>query len=88
MTLSHTSPEGMARIYDKGQVTIPKIVREATGLAVGDQVIVEARDGEVVIRKPRGVLEFDPPAADREPLPWPDAHRAARGERAATRAKR
>lgn len=78
----------MAKIYDKGQVTIPKPVRDATGLAIGDLVVVEARDGEVVIRKPRGVLEFEPPAGDRPALPWPDARRAAREERAAARAKR
>lgn len=78
----------MAKIYDKGQVTIPKTVRDATGFAVGDQVVVEARDGEVVIRKPRGVLEFEPPAADREALPGPDARRAARTERTAARGKR
>ncbi len=77
----------MANIYDKGQVTIPKTVRDATGLAVGDLVVVEARDGEVVVRKPRGILEFEPPQTDRKPLPWPDARRAARDERHATVAK-
>lgn len=77
----------MAKIYDKGQVTIPKVVRDATGLAVGDRVVVEARDGEVVIRKARGVLEFEPPAVDRKALPWPDARRAARDERSTRRAR-
>jgi len=73
----------MAKIYDQGQVTIPKTIREATGLAVGDRVVVEARDGEVVIRRPRGGLEFEPPQTDRDALPWPDARRAARTERSA-----
>jgi len=54
-----------ARIYKKGQVTIPKAVREATGLEVGDRVVVEARRGEVVVRRARGVLEFEPPKAVR-----------------------
>ncbi len=72
-----------ARIYKKGQVTIPKAVREATGLEVGDRVVVEARRGEVVVRRARGVLEFEPPKAVREPLAWPQARGAARAERAA-----
>lgn len=75
----------MAKIYDKGQVTIPKAVRDAAGLASGDRVVVEARDGEVVIRRPRGVLEFEPPETDREALPWPQARHAARAERSKQR---
>ena len=80
--------EGMARIYGKGQVTIPKAVRDAAGLGVGDRVVVEARNAEVVIRKALGVLEFEPPRVDREALPWPDARRAARDERLPARATR
>ncbi|MGI8660535.1 MAG: AbrB/MazE/SpoVT family DNA-binding domain-containing protein [Thermoleophilaceae bacterium] len=77
---------GTAKIYTKGQVTIPRAVREAAGLAIGDPVIVEAREGEVVVRRPRGVLEFDPPErGGRDPLPWPDALRAARAERTGRR---
>lgn len=73
---------GTAKIYTKGQVTIPRAVREATGLDVGDPVIVEARDGEVVVRRPRGVLEFEPPeSGHRRSAHWPEARRAARAER-------
>lgn len=78
----------MARIYGKGQITIPKAVRDAAGLDVGDRVVAEARDAEVIVRKARGVLEFEPPAVDRDALPWPDSRRAARDERLAARAKR
>lgn len=73
---------GTARIYKKGQITIPKAARDATGLRIGDRVVVEAREGEVVIRRPRGVLEFEPPGGRGKPLAWPDARRAARAERA------
>jgi len=76
---------GTAKIYTKGQVTIPRAVREATGLDIGDRVIVEARDGEVVVRRAYGVLEFEPPQTGRNPLPWPEARRAARDERTARR---
>ncbi len=76
----------VARIHSKGQITIPKAVRDAAGLDVGARVVVEARDGEVVIRRPLGVLEFEPPQVGHDALPWPQARRAARDERGARRA--
>ena len=76
---------GTARIYKKGQLTIPKAVREATGIDVGDRVIVEARDHEIVVRRPRGVLEFEPPSRGGKQPPWPEARRAAREDRIARR---
>jgi AbrB family looped-hinge helix DNA binding protein len=73
---------GTARIYKKGQITIPKAVREAAGFDIGDSVIVEARDQEIVVRRPHGVLEFEPPAARRASDPaWPEARQAAREDR-------
>ncbi len=72
-----------ARIYKKGQVTIPKAIREMTGIDVGDRVVVEARNDEIVMRHPRGVLEFEPPHSRSDGLPWPDARRAAREDRVA-----
>lgn len=78
----------MAKIYDKGQVTIPETVREAAGLAVGDRVVVEAREGRSSsARHEVCLLEFEPPETDREALPWPDARRAARTERTARHAR-
>jgi len=38
-------------IGPKGQVVIPKDVRDQTGLVEGIEVTVEARDGEVVVRR-------------------------------------
>jgi AbrB family looped-hinge helix DNA binding protein len=77
---------GTARIYKKGQVTIPKAVRDATGIQIGDRVIVEAREDEIVVRRPHGVLEFEPPSARRgDTSSWSDARRAAREDRIARR---
>ncbi len=72
-----------ARIYKKGQVTIPKAVREATGIDIGDQVVVEARNDEIVLRRPVGVLEFTPPQPRTATMPWPETRRVAREDRAA-----
>lgn len=76
-----------ARIYKKGQITIPKAVRDATGFNIGDRVVVEARENEIVLRHPVGVLEFTPPRPAAGEPPWPEARRAARKDRAARRAK-
>jgi len=75
----------MARIYKKGQITIPKAIREATGFNVGDRVIVEARNDEIVLRHPIGVLEFTPPQPRTTDLPWTETRRAAREDRVARR---
>lgn len=52
----------------KGQVTLPKKVREATGLRPGDQVEVRALGGSVIV--------------ERAPTPDRKREAEARGERA------
>lgn len=39
------------RVGEKGQVVIPKEVRDKAGIKEGTQVTVELRDGEVVVKK-------------------------------------
>lgn len=41
----------MATITSKGQITLPRDVREALGLTRGSQVEFFIRDGEAVMRK-------------------------------------
>lgn len=41
----------MATVMTKGQITIPKKVREALGLRPGSVVVFEIRAGEVIMRK-------------------------------------
>ena len=41
----------IATMTSKGQVTIPKEVREALDLHQGDTILFEERDGVVVLRK-------------------------------------
>jgi AbrB family looped-hinge helix DNA binding protein len=47
------------RVTSKGQVTIPKAVRERLGIKSGDAVEFQEKDGEVVVRKQRGKSPFD-----------------------------
>ena len=42
-----------ARLSPKGQVTIPKEVRERLGLEPGDFVAFIEKDGEIVVKKAR-----------------------------------
>jgi AbrB family looped-hinge helix DNA binding protein len=44
-------PMELARITSKGQMTIPKKVRDAAHLDAGDVVTVTVEDGRVLIRK-------------------------------------
>ncbi|WP_038056779.1 AbrB/MazE/SpoVT family DNA-binding domain-containing protein [Thermus amyloliquefaciens] len=39
-----------SKISSKGQITLPKRVREALGVGPGDEVAFEVREGEVVLR--------------------------------------
>lgn len=39
------------RVGEKGQVVIPKEIREQTGIKEGAEVVVEAKDGTVTIRR-------------------------------------
>ena len=39
------------KVGEKGQIVIPKVIREQTGIREGTEVVVEARDGAVTIKK-------------------------------------
>lgn len=57
----------MTKVTAKGQVTIPKEIREKLGIHPGDDVEFEERDGTVILKKDtdnpferwRGVAETD-----------------------------
>ena len=46
------------KILPKWQITIPKRVREKLKIRVGDTVIVEEREGEVVLRKGKTIFDY------------------------------
>jgi AbrB family looped-hinge helix DNA binding protein len=49
---------GGVTISSKGQVTIPKEVREALHLKPGDRVTFESRNGQAVLRREPSFLEL------------------------------
>ena len=75
-----------ARMSSKGQVTVPKAVREALGLEKGDDVVFRVEgDGAVLARTPEflslaGTVAV--PAARRN-VAWDEVIRSTRASRAA-----
>ena len=45
------------RIRDKGQMTLPKEVREQIGVSAGESLTVLVVDGEIRMRPTKGVVE-------------------------------
>ena len=43
--------EDMVKVSSKGQIVIPKCVRERLGVRPGEKLLVLSRDGEILLRK-------------------------------------
>jgi AbrB family looped-hinge helix DNA binding protein len=80
--------DAAARMTSKGQVTVPKVVREALGLAEGDQVVFRVDGNRAVLARTKDFLELagtiSVPAAKRN-VAWDEVVRRTRAERAAVR---
>lgn len=46
----------IGRVSSKGQVTIPKVIRDYLGISTGDRVTFMIRDGEVIFYPVKGTL--------------------------------
>ncbi len=75
-----------AKITSKGQITIPKPVREALGLAAGDRVVFRIDEQRAVLARVPDLLDLadsvDVPAA-RRGTGWENVRRRTRNVRAA-----
>jgi AbrB family looped-hinge helix DNA binding protein len=80
-----------ARVSSKGQITLPKAVRECLGIEQGSTIEIEVADGEAIIRpaesaflrhmgtfKTTHPIDFDDWAAVREEVSSDVARRAAK----------
>ena len=75
-----------ATVTSKGQVTIPKQVREALGIEAGDRVVFRVEGYRATLARTPDLLELEGavsvPAA-RRGASWDDVRRTARNSRAA-----
>lgn len=78
-----------AQVTSKGQVTIPKAVREALALETGDRVVFRVEQNRAIMARTPDLLELagavDVPAGKRG-LEWDEVRSAAR-DRLAQRAR-
>ncbi|MFN8122752.1 MAG: AbrB/MazE/SpoVT family DNA-binding domain-containing protein [Thermoleophilia bacterium] len=73
-----------SRVTSKGQVTIPKAVRDALGIDTGDTVMFSVEEGVATLRRTAGLLELAGSVAVPEDLrgvPWSEVRRRTRAAR-------
>ncbi len=78
-----------AQLSSKGQLTVPKAVREALGLAEGDQVVFRVEGRRAVLARTASLLDLAgsvPVPAEKRGARWQDVRRRTRAPRAQTRA--
>jgi AbrB family looped-hinge helix DNA binding protein len=75
--------EAMASLTSKGQLTVPKPVRDALGLRAGDRVVFRVEGPRATLARTPDLLDLagavSVPAGKRG-TPWDDVLRHARGE--------
>lgn len=80
--------DAAARVTSKGQVTVPKVVRDALGIEAGDEVVFRVEGNRAVLAKTPGFLDLagsiQVPATKRNVV-WDEVIRRTRTARAATR---
>lgn len=77
--------DSSARVTSKGQITIPKPVRDALEIHEGDDVIFRVEHARAVIAKTPQFLELAgsvPVPAGKRGTPWDEVLRRTRQERA------
>lgn len=77
-----------AKLTSKGQLTVPKVVREALGLKEGDEVVFHVEGSRAVLARTPDFLSLagsiSVPAAKRN-VAWDEVIRRTRSARAAKR---
>jgi len=80
--------DAAAKVTSKGQVTVPKAVREALGISAGDEVVFRVEGKRAVLARTLDFLDLagtiKVPAAKRN-VAWDDVIRKTRSARAARR---
>lgn len=80
--------DASARMTSKGQLTIPKHVRDALGLRAGDDLLFRVEEGRAVISKTANLLDLAgavPVPAAKRGTPWDEVLARTRRGQAARR---
>ncbi|HET6998726.1 MAG TPA: AbrB/MazE/SpoVT family DNA-binding domain-containing protein [Solirubrobacterales bacterium] len=78
-----------AKLTSKGQITVPKAVRDTLALKPGDQVLFRVEDNRAIIARTKDFLELAGSVAvpsNRKGRDWDDIRRETRSARARKRA--
>ena len=80
--------DAAARMTSKGQVTVPKVVRDALGIEAGDEVVFRVEGNRAVLARTPDFLDLagsiTVPAAKRN-VAWDEVIRRTRSTRATSR---
>jgi len=77
-----------AQLSSKGQLTVPKVVRDALGLTEGDQVVFRLEGQRAILARTPSLLDLAGSVsvpAEKRGTPWPEVRRRTRAARAKTR---
>ncbi|MEN3283388.1 MAG: hypothetical protein V7607_4528 [Solirubrobacteraceae bacterium] len=78
----------MARLSSKGQLTVPKAVRDALDLHEGDQVVFRVEGTRAALSRTADLLDLAgsvPVPAEKRGTPWSEVRRRTRVDRAQAR---
>jgi AbrB family looped-hinge helix DNA binding protein len=74
-----------AQLSSKGQLTVPKVVRDALGLSEGDRVVFRVEGERALLARTPNLLDLAGSVSvpvEKRGTPWPEVRRRTRAARA------